>query len=96
MAIAVLITVVVSIGTKLIPFLSNTESWLSDFRSAAYSPKVPQNKDIVIISVTEETLATLRTRSPIDRKFLMDLLNYLYKVVVKAVGLDILFNQPTD
>jgi adenylate cyclase len=95
-AAAMLITAVVSISTRLIPFLSNAENWSSDLRIATYSPGVSQNRDIIIVSITEETLATLKIRSPIDREFLKDILNYLSKAGVKAVGLDILFDQPTE
>jgi len=72
-----------------------TENWSQDIRVALITPAVPQHPDIVVLTITERTLATLPVRSPIDRDFLADLLETLKRAGVRAVGLDILFDQPT-
>lgn len=70
--------------------------WLSDIQIALSPPPAEQNRDIVVLAVTEDTLATLPFRAPVSRKFIADLLVTIEQKGVRAVGLDILFDQPTD
>ena len=72
------------------------ENWTADARMAELSAPTRQNDDIVIVTVTEDTLATLPYRSPLDRAFLGDLLRTLDAAKPRAIGLDILFDQPTE
>ena len=72
------------------------ENWSQDLRIAWTTPVSPQHPDIVVLTITEATLATLPERSPIDRGFLADLLETLEQANVRAVGLDILFDAATD
>jgi adenylate cyclase len=85
-----------SAAVHYLPFLNLAEQWLGDFRIAALSPAQPQNQDIIILSVTEDTLAQFPYRSPLDRGFLSDSLRLLAERKVRAIGLDILFDQPTE
>ena len=50
----------------------------------------------MVAAITEETLASFPYRSPVDRAFLAALLETLQAKGAKAVGLDILFDQPTE
>jgi len=81
---------------RYLPFIKVTENWASDLRVYALNPPKGQHPEIVIVSITEDTLAALPYRSPIDRKFLADLIEALIAKNVKAIGLDILFDQATE
>jgi len=72
-------------------------NWLDDLRIAYFSqPTEGQHPEIVVVSITEETFARLPYRSPIDREFLAELIARLAAMRVRAVGLDILMDQPTE
>lgn len=79
-----------------IPALVMTERWLADFRIATLLPAEPQHDDIVLVTLTEQTLERFPYRSPIDRGFLADLLTTLQTRDVRAILLDILLDQPTE
>eukprot|EP00873_Tetraselmis_striata_P034867 jgi/Tetstr1/455131/TSEL_041983.t1 len=51
---------------------------------------------IVVVAITEETLAGFPYRSPIDRAFLAGLIERLDAAGARAIGLDILIDQPSD
>jgi class 3 adenylate cyclase/CHASE2 domain-containing sensor protein len=57
---------------------------------------MPQSTDIVVIGIDEETISRFPYRSPVDRAFLADLLQYLDGLGLRAIGLDVLFDQPTE
>ncbi|NQU57772.1 MAG: adenylate/guanylate cyclase domain-containing protein [Rhodospirillales bacterium] len=76
--------------------LQASENWLSDYRFATLTPPEPQNADVVVVAITEDTLATLPYRSPVDRGFLADLFGALEKAKPRAIGIDILFDQPSE
>ena len=81
---------------RLFPLLGNVEKRLVDLRIAALAPREPLHPGIVIVAITEDTLAELRYRSPVDRSFLAGVLRALDQAGARAVGLDILFDQRTD
>ncbi|MGI9263319.1 MAG: CHASE2 domain-containing protein, partial [Gammaproteobacteria bacterium] len=93
------IAVAVSLATWLtvtyLPVFASGAQWLSDFRIANFSPRKAQNEEIVILTITEETLATFPYRSPVQRAFLAQLLEYLDRLEPRAVGLDLIFDQAT-
>jgi CHASE2 domain-containing sensor protein len=95
-AIVVLATAVGALLPRMLPTFKAGENWLEDFRFATLAVPEPQNKDVVVIAITEDTLATLPYRSPVDRGFLVRLLMALEAAKPKAIGLDILFDQPTE
>jgi adenylate cyclase len=61
-----------------------------------FAPARPQSQDIVIVAVTDDTLALFPYRSPIDRVFLAQTIEALERAGVRAIGLDILLDQPTE
>jgi adenylate cyclase len=61
-----------------------------------FTPPRPPSDRIVIIGLTEETLGLLPYRSPLDRGFLAGLIETLSARGVSAIGLDIVFDQPTE
>ena len=77
-------------------FLGTMETRLADLRVATLSPRQEQHPDIIVVGVTEATLASLSYRSPFDRAFLARLLRFLDDAGARAIGLDILFDQPTE
>ncbi|MBP7334486.1 adenylate/guanylate cyclase domain-containing protein [Niveispirillum sp.] len=78
------------------PFLQGIENWVADYRVATLTPAQPQQPDIVIAAITEDTLARFPYRSPVDRAFLADLLRVLQAKGARAVLLDVLLDQPTE
>ena len=92
-----LVTVFLSVmSPRYINFVAVSENWASDLRVHLLNPPKEQHPDIVIVTITEETLATLPYRSPVDRGFLAELVESLIAKNVRAIGLDILFDQSTE
>jgi class 3 adenylate cyclase len=83
-------------GLTYLPFLSAIERWVADYRIATLTPPEPQHPDIIVVGLTEETLELFPYRSPIDRKFIAELIQTLAARGVKAIMVDMLFDQPTE
>ena len=83
-------------GMRTIPFLRVVGNWVTDFRIALLSPQEPQHSDIIVVSITEDTLKQFPYRSPIDRDFIRHLLDDLEAKGVRAILLDVLLDQPTE
>ena len=82
---------------RMAPALLQVEHWTADWRSALFSDQISsQNPDIAVITISEETLADYPYRSPIDRGLLSELVSFADKSGAKAIGLDIIFDQPTE
>ena len=60
------------------------------------APPQPQSRDIAIIAISDDTLATLAYRSPIDRAFLASLIDTLAASGARAIGLDVVLDQATE
>lgn len=96
LALCVLAAVLAALGTLHGPWLAPGSAWLEDLAFANFSVRPPQNRDIVVLAINEDTLALLPFRSPLDRRFLAGLIDELSRRQVRAVGLDIIFDQPTE
>jgi adenylate cyclase len=59
-------------------------------------PQRLPGSDVVVIGITEDTLAAFPYRSPIDRGFLAEVIDALARDRVAAVGLDIVLDRPTE
>ncbi len=59
-------------------------------------PQRPDGSDVVVVGITEDTLAAFPYRSPIDRGFLADLIDTLARAGVTAIGLDVVLDRPTE
>ena len=94
--IALSAAVIASTGTHYLSFLKNLETIAGDIRLAALQRPEPQSQDIVVAAITESTLSRFAYRSPVDRAFLADLLEALDKKHPRAIGIDLLFDQPTE
>ncbi len=88
--------VIAHFSTQFLPFLQLAESTASDLRVAYLTPPMAQARDIVVVAITEDTLARLAYRSPIDRQFLADLLDDVHRKGARFVVLDILLDQATE
>jgi adenylate cyclase len=95
LALCVLAAALAWFGTRHGPWLAPGSAWLEDVEFANFSARPAQNRDIVVLAVNEDTLSLLPFRSPLDRGFLAGLIDELARRRVRAVGLDIIFDQPT-
>lgn len=80
-------------GVQVFDFV---EKWVADLRVAALTQPMPQRSDVVLLTITEDTLAQFPYRSPIDRAFLAKVVAHLDAAGARAVGMDILIDQPTE
>jgi len=80
---------------KALPFIKLAEYWLYDVRVGFLTPPRAPHPDIVLVTVTEDTLSNLPFRSPLDRRFLGIVINHLVTSGVRAIGVDYIFDQPT-
>ena len=94
--IGLLIAGACDLALRFVPFIRAGEMLLADLRIAYLSPPQSNQAGIVVIGIDEATLGKLAHRSPIDRAFLADLVGQLIAVQVRAIGFDILFDQPTE
>lgn len=84
------------LGVNYISFLTLAERTVADIRTATMMPPEPQDPDIVIAAITEDTLSLFPYRSPVDRQFLATLLRTLEQRHPRAIALDVLFDQETE
>jgi class 3 adenylate cyclase/CHASE2 domain-containing sensor protein len=95
--LVVLLTAAAAVAiTQWMPFVAMMENWLSDYRIATLSPPQPQSADIVIVTITEDTLQLFPYRSPLDRRFVASVLKALDNAGAKVIGVDLLFDQATE
>lgn len=94
--VALAVAIVASLAVAHVAFLTFADRFLGDWEIAALTAPEPQSPDIVVVAVTEDTLKQFPYRSPIDREFLAELLRTLAARGPRAIGLDILFDQPTE
>jgi adenylate cyclase len=77
-----------------LPFALAAERGLYDVRVDLNAPRVDQDDRIVLVVFTEETLAATGKRSPLDRTMLARALANLDTLGPRAIGVDILIDQP--
>jgi len=94
--IVILTVAFATLPARYISIISIAENWASDMRFSIFNTPSQTDNQIVIVRITEETLAKLPYRSPVDRGFLADKIQYLQGLGIRAIGLDILFDQPTE
>ncbi|MCZ4341260.1 adenylate/guanylate cyclase domain-containing protein [Sphingomonadaceae bacterium G21617-S1] len=73
----------------------DAERALYDVRALLAAPHVETDPRIVMVTFNEETLRLTGRRSPLDRAMLGKALTQLDKMGAKAIGIDILIDQPT-
>lgn len=95
-ALAVLMSVAALTARALLPPLTLAEQWLADFRLARLAPPEPIHPDIVVAAITEDTLRLFPYRSPVDRAFMAATVRILEARGARAIGMDMLLDQPTE
>jgi adenylate cyclase len=78
----------------MIPLNMEAERALYDVRVILTAPRVDQDKRIAMVVFNDETLRRVEKRSPLDRKTLADALRAIDGMGAKAIGIDILIDQP--
>ncbi len=96
LVIAIAVAVVCQGAVRWLPFAAVIENWVADLRVALLAPPAPDQGSVVVLAVTERTLDRFPYRSPIDRAFLAQVLEALAAKEVAAVGIDILFDRPSE
>lgn len=89
-------TVTASLATQHVSFLTAIENTVGDIRIAALHPALPPTSNVVVVAINEETVSQFPYRSPVDRQFIADLLLTLQSKGARSIGIDILFDQPTE
>jgi class 3 adenylate cyclase/CHASE2 domain-containing sensor protein len=75
---------------------TNIDNFIQDWEFAFAAHEQPSDDRVRIVAIDEATLSHLPYRSPIDRGMLAELLTRLDSVHPRAIGIDILFDQPTE
>jgi len=83
-------------GAEPTPLTSEAERALYDVRAYFSADLVEEDKRVVLVVYTDQTLIAARKRSPLDRGLLAKTLRTLDTFEPKAIGIDILFDQPQD
>jgi class 3 adenylate cyclase/CHASE2 domain-containing sensor protein len=94
--VAALMAVLSTLAVARIGFFADADRFVQDSEIARRPYGEPQDPNIVIAAITEDTLHGFQYRQPIDRGFLDTLLQALAAKGPRAIGIDILFDQPTE
>jgi len=99
-AVAVLLALAIALAGTMAPrsiaFLALIENWILDFRVAYLAPVDHEDSRIAIVGITEDTLATLPYRNPVDRQMLAGLIKKANAADARAIAFDFLFDQATE
>ena len=82
------------LGNQL-PF-ARIEATLADVRISQLARSEVVDPSIVIVAITEESLGNNLSLSPIDRRFLARLITAIGSAAPASIGIDILFDRPTQ
>lgn len=78
------------------PLTGEAERAFYDLRAYYAADLVEEDQRVVLVVYTDQTLIAARKRSPLDRGLLAKTLRNLDRLEPKAIGIDILFDQPQD
>jgi adenylate cyclase len=97
-ALALGVALIVARLAWQIPFIGEAELAFYDFRAfyAASGKPVEQDPRILLVVYDDDTLIATRKRSPLDRALLARALGEMDRMGAKAIGIDILIDQPQD
>lgn len=96
MVLLLIAALLLAVFSWKIPVIGDAERSLYDLRSFAVAPMVEQDPRIQIVAYTDQTLIALKKRSPLDRGVLARTLTALDTMGAKAIGIDMLLDQPQD
>jgi class 3 adenylate cyclase/CHASE2 domain-containing sensor protein len=95
-AVVIAATAVTMLGVRYVALLAQAEQFVADVRIASMLAPEPQDPNVVIVAINEDTLTRFPYRSPIDREFLASLLTAIEARGPRAIAVDLLFDQPTE
>lgn len=98
-AVAAVVAVAAALGVfvpRLLPVIGAGENRLADLRISTLSAPEPLHPQVIVLAITEATLAMLPYRSPFDRGVLASLVSKLDGAGARAIGIDILLDQPSE
>ena len=78
-----------------LPLLRGLSLALDDLQLALLAPAKPQHPGVALVTIEEDSLEGAVCRSPLDRNLLAGLIEQLDRIGVRAIGLDLLLDQPT-
>ena len=96
LALPILVAMASVFLVEHVVFLKAADWFIKDTEIATLTAPAPQDPDIVVAKIDEDTLRLFTYREPVDRKFLSDLIERLLSFHPRAIGLDVLFDQPTE
>lgn len=96
MVVLIIVAVLVARFSWDLPVIGDAERSFYDLRSVVNAPPAEQDKRVQIIAYNDQTLINARKRSPLDRGLLAKALRNIDAMGAKAIGIDILFDQPQD
>ena len=96
LAVAIVVASLSVVSVYHVVFLTNIDNFIQDWEFAFAAHEQPSDDRVRIVAIDEATLSHLPYRSPIDRGMLAELLTRLDAAHPKAIGIDILFDQPTE
>jgi len=79
-----------------LPITDDAERALYDLRTVVLAERTAQDDRVLMVVYDDQTLIKARKRSPLDRGLLSAALRNLDAMGPKAIGIDILFDQPQD
>ncbi len=92
--IALSLAILIPLNSWQLPLFHDAETALFDARQIVTAPTVAQDDRIVLIPYTDQTLINTGKRSPLDRAILAKALRRIDAMGAKAIGIDILIDQP--
>ncbi len=96
-ASAIVCAIIVLLAIDNFSPLARVDQFLQDWEMvSSFAAPMPQDPSIVIIAVDEDTLRQFPYRSPVDRKYVADLIRALERHGPAVIGVDLLFDQPTE
>ncbi len=93
--LSLIVTIFVSLLSQ-IPPIRTFEARYADLLMTFLAAKSKPSSDIVIVKITEDTLAKFPYRSPFDRGYLADMIEKIIAAKPIAVGVDLLMDQPSE
>ena len=97
-ALLIVASLVIGYFSWSLPIAASAERAFYDARVyvEANQRAVDQDPRVVMVVFDDQTLIKARKRSPLDRGILAEALRNIDKLGPKAIGIDILFDQPQD
>lgn len=95
--LATLVTLIVMFADFYHLLPEAPDKFIYDWKVSLFSTKiVSQRQDIAIVYIDEASLANYPYKSPIDRALIASLIKAIDQAKPKAIGIDIIFDRPTE